>query len=538
MSESQQTPFSDSRSRADSTVRPLSRRYLVVLTSVAALVLLDQAILQPLLVQLNFSAPAINLAGRQRMLSQKISKEALALELERVAEGDSRPSRRKELLDSLEQWTAAHRALQRGDPDRGVQPIDDMAAAAMHEIEPSFMAIQVVAREILQSNSPPHNSNTSAAATRILDLERTYLHGMEKVVAMLEASTKVRVAWLRACGIVAMLTIIVLLSGVYFVVLRPAIQLIRSQVEQLTSSDMRHRQLAEMLGQARDNLELRVNQRTSELRAANLALEREMSERQAAELRMRALSGELAHASRITALGQLATGLAHEINQPLATVANHAGTLELLLEHASHENNAPRELVTQIKQAALRAGAIVRRMRNFVRRGEVQALPVDLNGLIGEVSELCRPELREAEALLTLDLAPSPVLASADGVQIQQVLVNLIHNAIQAMAACSASVRTIRIATSVGESNVTVSVSDLGPGLPPEILGHCFKPFHSDKQEGLGLGLAISRAIIQQHQGHIWSENRESGGAVVGFNLPRLRTHDICSEQRPHCVCG
>jgi C4-dicarboxylate-specific signal transduction histidine kinase len=251
---------------------------------------------------------------------------------------------------------------------------------------------------------------------------------------------------------------------------------------------------------------------------------------------MRSLSGELAHASRVTALSQLATGLAHEVNQPLATVANCAGTLELALNRACPNESEPRELVAKIKQAALRAGAIVRRMRNFVRRGDVQALPVDLNALVSEVSELCRAELRDAGVQLTLDLAPAQVLASADAVQVQQVLVNLIHNAIQAMSNCP--LRALRISTECGPSEVAVRVCDSGPGLPGETIEQCFKPFHSSKCDGLGLGLAISRTIIEQHQGRIWSKNRELGGAVVGFSLPCLHTHDITSEQRTHGVRG
>jgi two-component system sensor kinase FixL len=519
MLQSQQSLASDSHTRADSTVRPLSRRYLVVLALVAALVLLDQAILQPLLVQLNFSAPAINLAGRQRMLSQKVSKEALAAEL--AGDGEAPHARRQYLLESLDQWASAHRALLEGDVDRGVQPVDDLAAAAMREIEPAFEAIQLAARQILADNSAPRGGK-SPAAMRILELEPTYLRGMERVVAMLEASAHDRVAWLRACGLVAALAIVALLIGVYFFVLQPATQLIRGQVEMLT--------------QARDTLELHINERTAELRTANRALKREMTERQAAELRMRSLSAELAHASRVTALGQLATGLAHEINQPLATVANYAGTLELALDRACPDATEPRQLVSQIKQAALRAGAIVRRMRNFVRRGEVQAAPVDLNVLVSEVTELCRAEFRDAELDVTLELAPQEVLASVDAVQIQQVLVNLFHNAIQAMA--DSPVRALEVRTECGPNEVTVEVYDSGPGLPVEIIQRCFQPFHSSKREGLGLGLAISRNIIEQHQGRIWSENRECGGAVVGFSLPCLHAHDITSEQLVHGIRG
>jgi two-component system sensor kinase FixL len=529
-------PTSDSQDWARSLVRPLSRRYLLVLASVAALVLVDQAILQPLLVQLNFYAPVINLAGRQRMLSQKVTKEVLAL----VATDDveARVSRRKELLGAIEQWTAAHRALLDGDRTKGVQPVGASIAAAMHQVEPAFAAIRTAASEIAADRLLSGVSGTSPSVAVILDQEPVYLRGMETVVAMLEESAKARVAWLRGCGMIAMMAVIMLLAGVYFLVLQPAAILIRGQVEKLASSDTRHRRLAEMLSEARDTLEMRVAERTSELIAANVALEREMAERQAAELRMRELSTELAHASRVTALGQLATGLAHEINQPLATVANYAGTLELTLERVCPTEDEPRQLVAQIKHAALRAGAIVRRMRNFVRRGGVQASQVDLNELVREVSELCRPELRDANVQLTLDLALRPVLVLADAVQIQQVLLNLIHNAIQAMASTPVLERALRISTELGPLEVGLTVADSGPGFPSENVQICFQSFFSTKPEGLGMGLAISRSIIEQHQGRIWSENRECGGAVVGFSLPHLHAHDTSTKQHAHCVCG
>jgi two-component system sensor kinase FixL len=536
MSDSYQTLTGDSHGWASSLVRPLSRRYLLVLVSVAALVLLDQAILQPLLVRLNFYAPVINLAGRQRMLSQKVTKEVLSLLA--TDEATVRDFRRKELLVALEQWTAAHRALLDGDPTTGMQPVQSSVAMAMHNFEPAFEAIRTAAYAIGADRSVFDISSTSSTVAIILDQEPVYLRGMEKVVAMLEESAKARVAWLRGCGVVAMTAVILLLLGVYFVVLRPAANLIRGQVEAIAASDTRHRMLAEMLGEARDTLELRVAERTSELIDANAALKREIAERQAVESRMRELSAELAHASRVTALGQLATGLAHEINQPLATVANYAGTLELALARACPSEDEPRRLVAQIQQAALRAGAIVRRMRNFVRRGDVQTSQVDLNALVREVSELCQSELCDANVELTLDLAPRPVLVLADAVQVQQVLVNLIHNAIQAMASSPVPERGLRISTEVGPVEVGVAVADSGPGFPDETAQGCFQPFFTTKAEGLGMGLAISRAIIEQHQGRIWSENRENGGALVRFSLPHLHAHDIDTEQQSHCVCG
>ena len=518
MSEAHQASQSDVKTTAAVAVRPLARRYLAVLVAVATLVLLDQAILQPLLLQLNFSAPAINLAGRQRMLSQKISKEALALELS--PERADREARIEALREALDQWTAAHQALVAGDRSRGVQPASGAIALALQEVESAQRAIHTAARQLIAS---PH-SGDPAAAQQILAREPEFLGGMEHVVALLEASARSRVSLLRACGAIAMLSITLLLACVYFIVLRPAAEVIHQQVE--------------LLREARDELELRVRSRTSELSAANEALEREMAVRAAAELRMRSLSAGLAHASRVNSLGQLATGLAHEVNQPLATVANYAGTLELLLEQSSPPHSDSLTLVTQIKQAALRAGTIVRRMRNFVRRGEVQAVPVDLNLLVGEVVELCRPELASGAVRLTVQLAPAPALVLADPVQIQQVLVNLVQNAIQAMHAVSPADRALVVTVALDPEGATIAVADTGPGLPAAILAAGFTPFQSSKQDGLGLGLAISRTIIEQHHGRIGCTNREQGGAVVSFSLPRLDQHDLAAEQHSHCVCS
>jgi C4-dicarboxylate-specific signal transduction histidine kinase len=293
-----------------------------------------------------------------------------------------------------------------------------------------------------------------------------------------------------------------------------------------------------MLGEARDQLELRVAERTSDLSQANRALEHEMAERQATELRMRDLSNELAHVSRVTALGQLATALAHEINQPLATVANYAGTLELTLKKADPCDPNTEELVSRIKQAAIRAGSIVRRMRSFVRGDAVQHSEVDVNELVREVSELCRPQLQEADVRLTLELAPRSVSILADAIQIQQVLVNLVQNSVQAIVLSSTRQRDLCIRTEAGPTDICITVADTGSGFMDGDSEKCFESFYSTKSDGLGMGLAISRSIVHQHQGQIWSENRESGGAVVGFSLPLPHLHETNTEQLAHRVCG
>lgn len=530
----------DASALADRLIRPLANRYLLVLTAIAALIVLDQAVIQPQLMRLNFYAPVINVAGRQRMLSQKLCKEALAIELEQ--QPDARRKLCSELLGTLRRWSTAHQALEQGSRELNLQPIrSPRILESLHNLEPHFRAMRQAAEELAADQGQPgaggEQSGTEQRVRVMLKHEPDYLSGMERAVGLLEAASQEQVAWLRGGALVAMMLALLLLGGVYFAVLRPATRLIRQQLEQLAASDRCHRALAGLLRDARDQLELRVAQRTAELRDANAALQREMRERERAEQRMQRLSGELAHASRVTALGQLATGLAHEINQPLATIVNYAGTCELLFEQELPGNAKSRQAVMEMKQAASRAGAIVRRMRNFVRPGPGQSAVEELNDLTREVLELCLPELRRAdvELLLELSAAPTPVLV--DSLQVQQVLVNLIQNAIQAMRNGAIEQRRLRLRTSLEGDEVQLDVADTGPGFGCEAEQDPFAPFFTTRPEGLGMGLAISRAIIEQHQGRIWAERHAARGATVCFRLPLCHTAKRSHESPADCVC-
>ena len=518
---------------AERLVRPLRLRYAVVFVAVASLLLADQAVIQPLLVRLNGYAPIINMAGRQRMLSQKLAKQSLALELRA---GDSSPTaRRSELLKTVEQWSAAHHTLRDGDRARAVGPIvTPRIAAALRELEPDFSAMQAAAKQLALSGSAQGDTRQVRA---ILDHETDYLAGMERVVAMLESEAQQRVGWLRVCAAAAVLTALVLMASLYAYVLRPATTLIRQQLRMLAASDARHRSLAELLRRARDELEERVADRTSKLSQANTALEREMRHRQRVEMRMRRLSSDLAHASRITALGQLATGLAHELNQPLGAIANYAGACELQLESELAASHPSRRAITEVKRSALRAGDIVRRMRNFVRRSADQASLVDVNDLVREVAELCEPELRRCGVELTLDLDLEATTVVADPIQIQQVLVNLVQNAIQALSEVDGR-KVLGIRTSATAAGAQVDVADSGPGFPSDGGDGPFERFYSTKADGLGMGLAISQTIIEQHQGRIWAGNRPAGGAIVSFYLPFGQTDETGQRTAAHSLCG
>lgn len=524
----------DASALAARLVRPLASRYGLVLAAIATLVVVDQAVIQPQLMRLNFYAPVINVAGRQRMLSQKLTKEALAIELESAAH--ARDPLRRELLATLERWSTAQAALLYGKSELNLQPIESpQIVAAIRELEPRFMAMQHAAKTLAIGEDRP---DAARCVRTILKHEPAYLAGMERTVSMLEAASQSQVAWLRACELSAMLLVLLLLVAVYFVVLRPAVRLIRQQLQQLAASDRCHRALAGLLRQARDELELRVAQRTAELSTANAALQREMRHREQTEIRMQRLSGELAHASRVTALGQLATGLAHEINQPLAAIVNYAGTCELLLQQELPGSSQAQQAVIEMKLAASRAGSIVRRMRNFVKPGASPSSSVDMNDLIREVAELCRPELRRANVELSLDLTVAQTLVFVDALQIQQVIVNLIQNSIQAMAGCPADDRRLRVRTSLEAEHVQVDVADSGPGFSCQDEQDPFTPFFTTKSDGLGMGLAISRTILDQHQGSIWSETRAVRGALVCFRLPLCHTPMNADEQPAHCVCS
>ncbi len=502
-------------------MRPLARRYVLVLAAVAVLVLLDQAAIQPLLFRMNFYAPVINVAGRQRMLSQKLAKEALAID---AADDDAtRGVRRGELLKTVEQWSRAHRALLGGDREFGLPAVASSAiVAALKDLDPHFATIRAAAMAITakEPSSTDPQGGSKPRVRVIVDNEPAYLLGMEHVVGLLQAEAQKQVAFLHGCGLTAMTLVLALLLGMHFFVLRPAMRLISGQVRQLSASEARYRSLAELLRQARDKLEERVADRTRDLSAANRAVEEEIHQRHLAEARMQRLSTELAHASRLTAMGQLAAGLAHEINHPLATITNYAGVCELLCQRELPAEHGARQAIAHVKQAALRAGGIVRRMRNFVRPDAAQTASVDLNDLVRDVAELCRPEAKRADSIIALDLTSQSTRAVADALQIQQVVINLVQNAIQAMQSCPRNQRHLRIRTSVVDSGIHVDVIDSGPGFSTHSVEDAFAPFFTTKPDGLGLGLAISRSIIEKHRGRLWAENRTACGTAVSFVLP------------------
>ena len=246
---------------------------------------------------------------------------------------------------------------------------------------------------------------------------------------------------------------------------------------------------------------------------------RDLTERQQTELRLHDLQEELAHVSRVTAMGTLATSIAHELNQPLTAIANYVETAEELLQNCDEETlEIVREAMKDCAQQSVRAGQIVRRLRDFISRGESERRIESLERVVNEASALAMVGAGERGIALEVRLDPAVDRVLIERIQVQQVILNLVRNAMEAMAA--SSVRRLRITSRpAGDGLVQVSIEDSGPGLAPEVAERLFQPFVSTKAEGMGLGLSICHTIIQGQGGRIWTETSGFGGTAFNFTL-------------------
>ena len=254
---------------------------------------------------------------------------------------------------------------------------------------------------------------------------------------------------------------------------------------------------------------------------------RDLTERQQTEARLQELQSELVHVSRLTAMGEMASTLAHELNQPLAAVANYMKGARRLLDDPPNDSTALiREAVDNAADQALRAGQIVRRLRDFMARGESERRIENVPKLIEEASALALVGARDegVRVRFGFDRAARSVLA--DKIQVQQVLLNLIRNAIEAMQ--DAPKRELTISTKrENDGMVKISVSDTGPGIAPELAGQLFQPFVTTKKHGMGVGLSISRTIVEAHGGKIWIEANAGKGTTFSFTLRAVTDEDI-----------
>ena len=249
---------------------------------------------------------------------------------------------------------------------------------------------------------------------------------------------------------------------------------------------------------------------------------RDLTEKFEAEAQMQELQAELVHTSRLSAVGTLASALAHELSQPLTAIANYMAASRDLVNDFKPETISPlREALDECSKEALRAGKIVRRLRDFVSKGEIESRILSLNNLINDATTLGLVGAREQGVSWSIEIEPDIDNVLADRVQIQQVMVNLMRNAIEAMAGSPSKHLAIR-ARPLGCEQVEISVADSGPGVPDELIGQLFQPFITTKAQGMGLGLSICRTIIEAHGGHISVESEGGVGTIFRFTLPRV----------------
>lgn len=248
---------------------------------------------------------------------------------------------------------------------------------------------------------------------------------------------------------------------------------------------------------------------------------RDLTERQQTLLRLQDLQSELAHVGRVSEMGTLASSLAHELNQPLTAVASYCESARDLLDDEPNPDTLAmvKEALDEAAQQAIRAGQIVRRLRDFMSTGETERHVESLQRLINEANALALVGSREHGIDVQLELDPSADCVLVDRIQIQQVLVNLIRNAIDAMLDSKVRCLALRTARD-GKGLIEVTIEDTGSGISESIAAQLFQPFVTSKQNGMGIGLSICRTIIEAHGGRIWFEPRANGGTAFHFTVP------------------
>jgi len=254
---------------------------------------------------------------------------------------------------------------------------------------------------------------------------------------------------------------------------------------------------------------------------------RNLTERQERERRLHEGQSELLHVSRLSTMGGMASTLAHELNQPLAAIANYLQGSRRLLQD-SPDKRAPLILDALDKAAeqAVRAGDVIQRLRDFVARGETERRIESIKKLIEEASALALVAAREKAVRVNFALDPAIDLVLVDKVQVEQVLLNLLRNAIEAM---ESSVRRELSVATIPEAGdmIAVDVADSGPGIAPEIAPKLFLPFVTTKRQGMGIGLSISRTIIEAHGGQLTVRPNPGGGTVFRFTLRAVRPEEL-----------
>jgi C4-dicarboxylate-specific signal transduction histidine kinase len=280
-------------------------------------------------------------------------------------------------------------------------------------------------------------------------------------------------------------------------------------------------QVEESLRRSRDELEARVEERTAELKSANDALLNQIAEQRRTEGALQVTRTELARVVRITTIGELAASIAHEVNQPLAAVVANADACVAWLVRDHPDLIEARAAAERTTQGATRASEVIGRIRSLINKTAPERVRVQINQIIREVVALADRQASNNGVSVETELAPDLSTIFGDRIQLQQVILNLMLNGIEAMSGISDRPRRLVVRSQMQDADrVRVSVEDSGIGVKAEIMGRLFEPFFTTRSQGIGMGLPISRSIVEAHGGRLWAESTVSQGSIFQFTLP------------------
>ncbi|HXV81161.1 MAG TPA: ATP-binding protein, partial [Candidatus Binatia bacterium] len=246
----------------------------------------------------------------------------------------------------------------------------------------------------------------------------------------------------------------------------------------------------------------------------------DITQRRQTEMELREQRAELAHVARISTMGELAASLAHELNQPLTAILSNAQAALRFLSSRPADIEEVREILQDIVKDNSRAGEIIRRLRSLVKKEVSEFASVDMTSLVREVAALVHSDAILLNVTLAVETADGLPAVQGDKVQLQQVVLNLLLNAFDAMKECASAERQVKLWVERNAGEIQTAVSDCGPGLSGDKLDKIFEPFYTTKREGLGMGLSICRSIIEVHGGQLWAENNSDRGATFYFTVP------------------
>jgi C4-dicarboxylate-specific signal transduction histidine kinase len=278
------------------------------------------------------------------------------------------------------------------------------------------------------------------------------------------------------------------------------------------------------LEKAGRELEIRVEQRTAELASANEQLRAEINERKLAEERLQQGHAQLAHMARVTLMGELAASIAHEVNQPLTAIVTNGNACLRWLNRDEPDLDEARAAATRVVAEGDRAGKVIGRIRSLIKKGPARMSTLDMNELIREVLNLTNHELVRHSVSVRTELDAGLPSVIGDSVQLQQVILNLMMNGIEATSGMADGARHLLVTSRrQGADQIVVALKDSGVGIDPGHVDELFSPFFTTKAAGMGMGLSISRSIIEAHDGRLWAAPNEEGpGATLQFSLPVL----------------